>query len=80
MKDKLKKKSFWLAVMGLVIMILQACGVKINVPVVNEAIAGVSGFLVMLGILVDDKKNSNESVENGEESVEESTVENVDCV
>ncbi|MDR3263484.1 MAG: hypothetical protein LBT30_04160 [Clostridiales bacterium] len=51
MKEKLKSASLWLAIAGGVILLLQAFGMKIDVPMANEALSAVSGLLILLGIL-----------------------------
>ncbi len=49
---KLTKKTV-LAIASFVLLLLQALGLKIDVPVVNEVISAAAGVLVMLGIVSD---------------------------
>ncbi len=57
-KELIKKKSFWAAVSGAVVIILQLCGIKIDAPVVNEIILGVCSLLVAVGAMtVSEKKD-----------------------
>ncbi len=59
MKEKLSNYGLWVSLAGCVIMILQACGLKFDVPYVNEIITAVLGVFVTLGIV------SNPSSGNG---------------
>ena len=49
---KLTKKCIF-AIASFVILVLQAFGIKVDVPVVNEIIAAAASVLVMLGIVTD---------------------------
>lgn len=49
---KLTKRAV-LAIASFVLLLLQAFGLKIDVPVVNEVISAAAGVLVMLGIVSD---------------------------
>jgi uncharacterized membrane protein len=51
MKDLLKKKGFWAAVAGLIGLVTQLTGLKIDAPAVNEIINGVCALLVVLGLM-----------------------------
>lgn len=51
MKDKLKNYGFWLSLAGAIVIFLQAVGIRINVPYVNEIITAFMGILVVLGII-----------------------------
>ncbi len=53
LKEKCKNKGFWISLVAAVVMVLQACGLKIDVPVVNEIVSAVMGVLVVLGIVSD---------------------------
>ncbi|HPD01781.1 MAG TPA: hypothetical protein P5161_01915 [Eubacteriales bacterium] len=67
-KTKLKSASFWLALSGVVIMLIQGLGVKIATEEAQAAINSVAAALVMLGILNSPK--SGKEVENAEEAEE----------
>ncbi|MCL2061227.1 MAG: hypothetical protein FWH03_01190 [Firmicutes bacterium] len=56
-----KKKSprFWAALAGAALILLQAFGVKIPAPVVNEVIAAISALMVLFGF-VELPKNGDE--------------------
>ena len=58
MKDKLKNYGLWVSIASTVIMILQACGLKFDVPVVNEIITAVLGIFVTLGIVSNPSSGS----------------------
>ncbi len=49
---RITKKTV-IAIASFVLLLLQAFGLKIDVPVVNEAISALAGVLVMLGIVSD---------------------------
>lgn len=51
MKDKLKNYGFWLSLAGAIVIFLQAVGIRMNVPYVNEIITSFMGILVVLGII-----------------------------
>ena len=69
MKEKLKTKSFWLSVCGSIIVLLQAFGLKIDVPLVNEIITALCSIAIVLGVMIDDTKKKEEALE--EEKTEE---------
>lgn len=52
-KEKIRNKGFWISLVSAAVMILQAFGLKIDAPVVNEILTGVLGILVILGIVSD---------------------------
>lgn len=58
LKDKIKNKGFWVSLISAVLMILQAAGLKIDAPYVNEVAASVLGLLVILGIISDPSSGS----------------------
>lgn len=53
LKDKLKTKGFWIRIVSAVIVILQAFGLKLDAPAVNEILTAVVGLLVIFGIVSD---------------------------
>ena len=53
LKDKLKTKGFWVRIVSAVIVILQAFGLKLDAPAVNEILTAVVGLLVIFGIVSD---------------------------
>jgi uncharacterized membrane protein len=55
---RLKTKSFWVGLAGAVMLILQAFGLKINAPVVNEVISSLCAIAILFGVMVDDTKKS----------------------
>ncbi len=57
---KLTKKGL-LAIASFVLLVLQAFGLKIDVPAVNEIIAAAASVLVMLGILTDSTEKKDGS-------------------
>lgn len=58
LKEKLKNKGFWVSLVSAVVMILQAFGLKIDAPAVNEILTAVVGLLVILGIVSDPSSGS----------------------
>ena len=59
--DKMKSKTFWLALAGAVVVFLQTSGVKVDAPYVNELVTALCAVLVVLGIVKDDKKGGGPS-------------------
>ncbi len=49
--NKLKSKKFWISLCGIVIMLLQLLGLKIDVPYVSEVVNSVCAVCVVLGLL-----------------------------
>ena len=68
MKEKLKRKTFWLSIVGSVVVLLQAFGLKIDVPVVNEVITALCSVAIVTGVMIDDtkKKEMEEEPESKE--------------
>lgn len=56
---KFTKKGV-LALASFVLLVLQAFGLRINVPVVNEIIAAAASVLVMFGILTDSTEKKDD--------------------
>ena len=54
---KFTKKTV-LAIASFVLLLLQALGVRIDFPVVNEVICAGAGVLVMLGLISDSPSSS----------------------
>lgn len=55
-KEKLGNYGFWLSLAGAVVYLLQACGIKIEQPVVEGVVNGVCGVLIVLGIINNPNK------------------------
>lgn len=55
-KRKFRNKGFWVSLAAAVVMVLQACGLKVDLPYVNEIVSAVLGVLVVLGIVSDADK------------------------
>ena len=66
---KFTKKCF-IALGSFVVLMLQAFGLKFDLPVVNEAIASVASLLVMLGIISDSKPKAEDTTTEAEEEKE----------
>jgi uncharacterized membrane protein len=64
MKEKLRDIKFWLTVLGGVVILLQAFGLKIDAPLFNEGLTAVGGGLILIGVL---KKSANKEAEKVEE-------------
>lgn len=71
LKEKIKNYGFWISLISSVILLVQAFGVKIDVPYINEIVTAILGVFVTLGIISDpstgsgyldeDKKNKQEN-------------------
>lgn len=51
MKEKLRSKSFWLSLVGALLVLLQALGFTLDVPAINEIVSAGLALLVVLGII-----------------------------
>lgn len=51
MYKRVKNYGFWLSMVSAIVILLQALGLKVNLPYVNEVVTAVLGVLVMLGIV-----------------------------
>lgn len=69
MKERFKNYGFWISLVSGIIMVMQAMGLRVNVPYVNEVITAVLGVFVVLGIInnpkdgngyTDSKKDDND--------------------
>ena len=83
MKEKIKSYSFWTALSGAVVVLLQAIGkcfgFSINSEVVSGLIMAVAGVLVVFGIVSmpnKDDKSKNENDENSKDQNDESVDDN----
>lgn len=54
MKNAIKSKKFWFLLSGTVILLLQAMGLKVDVPVVDELISSLCAVLMFMGIITRD--------------------------
>lgn len=59
MKNKYKNYGLWISLASSILMLLQAFGLKFDMPYVNEIITSILGVFVALGII------SNPSDGNG---------------
>ncbi|MDE6967076.1 MAG: phage holin family protein [Clostridia bacterium] len=59
MKGKFRNYGLWISMISAILMILQAMGLKFDLPYVNEIITSILGVLVAMGII------SNPSDGNG---------------
>lgn len=57
MKDKLLSKSFWLGIIGAALVFMQALGIKVDAPAVNEIASAVLTLLVVFGIISGGKSS-----------------------
>ena len=78
MKSKFKNYSFWVALSGAIIVLVQAvgklCGFIPDATVINEIIMGIAGLLVVFGVVSSPEKDSSENFSQNEdkEKVQES--------
>lgn len=67
LKELIKKKGFWAAVAGAVVLVLQLFGIKAPLPYVNEIISGFCALLVAFGLLsATDKEKIDEELKKRE--------------
>jgi hypothetical protein len=63
---KITKRAI-MAMASFVLLLLQAFGLKIDVPVVNEVISALAGVLVILGIISDGSTSSGKDTDGSGE-------------
>lgn len=51
MLQRIKTKKFWISLVGIVIMLLQLFGVKVDAPYVNEVVNSICAVLILIGLL-----------------------------
>lgn len=58
MKGKFKNYGLWISIVSAILMLLQAMGLKFDLPYVNEIITSILGVLVTLGIISNPSDGS----------------------
>lgn len=75
LKEKMKHKSFWLTLVGAVIMFLQLLGVKVDAPYINEIINAFCAIAIILGIMSDTPPpKENEQIKETEDEEKDKTL------
>ena len=64
MKEKLRSKSFWIGLVSAALVFLQAVGIKVDAPAVNEVVSSLLTVLVVLGIVSGGGQHGGGTVEN----------------
>ncbi len=72
MLQRIKTKKFWVSFAGIIIMLLQLFGVKVDVPYVNEVVNSICAVLILIGLL--DPVKSEESSETEEETTDNDSI------
>ncbi len=74
-KDRIKTVNFWTTLSAAVILLLQtlgkAFGFTFSADLVNDIIMGVCGVLVVLGVVLPEKKKEETKTDNEEENTED---------
>ena len=82
MKDKMKSYSFWTALSGATVVLLQALGDCFGFSVQSEVVSGiimaVAGILVVFGIVSMPNKSQNENKYSVNEENKELTEDNLE--
>ena len=70
--SKFKKYSFWVALMGAVVLLVENLsaifGFEFNKSIFESVFLSVCGILVVLGIIVNDKRDSQNSAKTQDEN------------
>lgn len=66
MKDKLRSKSFWMSLIGALLVFLQTLGFTLDLPAVSEAVSAGLALLVVMGIISGDDGKGSKRGESGE--------------
>ncbi|MBD5131959.1 MAG: hypothetical protein HDT28_05140 [Clostridiales bacterium] len=64
MKQRIKSMSFWIGLIGSVILILSAFGVEIGDETANAVINGVCSLLVVFGIVTPVKQEDEQETDD----------------
>lgn len=56
LKSKVRNYGFWISIISAVLIIVQALGFNVNIPVIKEILVAVCGVFVALGIISDSDK------------------------
>lgn len=69
MKEKLKDYGLWMSIIGCISMLVQVLGIRVDIPVLKEALIGICGILVTLGLISapSGPKESDEDKESDDE-------------
>jgi len=55
MKQKIKSPSFWMAMLGTIVMLLQIFGITISLPAINEVLGVLGASLICISCLLSNK-------------------------
>lgn len=66
MKKKLKNYGLWMSVIGCIILFIQALGLNVDIPILKEALIGVCGVLVTLGLISNPSKGKGYNLKDKE--------------
>lgn len=72
LREKLKTKSFWVCVAGLLTLLLSRLGVFDAAGVAESIVAGIGGVLVSLGVIASPTVGEEQPNKNNESNSEES--------
>lgn len=64
MLQKIKTKKFWISFAGVLVLMLQLFGVKVDAPYVNEIVDSICAVLILVGLM--DGTAKNEQNENSD--------------
>lgn len=75
-KDRIKSYSFWTALSGAVVILVQAIakcfGFQFEEEIVSDIIMSICGVLVVFGVVtMPNKKEENNDIKDDETSIEE---------
>lgn len=65
MSGRIRTKKFWISLAGIIIMLLQLFGLKINTPIISEIVNSICAVCVVIGLIGDsDEDGSNDQGES----------------
>lgn len=77
MSGKYKSKKFWISLVGMVVLLLQLLGVKVDVPYVNEVVNSICAICIFVGLLDGgSEKKADEGIQDNNDSNGETAEEN----
>ena len=78
MKNKFKSYSFWTALAGAIVVLVQAIGKMVgfipNSEIISDIVMAIAGFLVVLGVVsaptTENAKSKDQNIESKEDEPE----------
>jgi len=64
-KQKLKTPNFWLTILGLIMLLLQAFNVRMDLPAINEVLSALAaGIICFCCLFTKDDKTGKDNIDD----------------